>query len=63
MRETTGLSLSVGALMLARGELTARGGVLAPEACLDPRRFVREMRDRGLVAYRDLAMTRPLDVD
>lgn len=37
MREATGLSLSIGTLMLAQGELTAHGGgVYAPEACLDP---------------------------
>jgi saccharopine dehydrogenase-like NADP-dependent oxidoreductase len=62
MRPATGLSLSVGALMLARGELTApQGGVYPPEACLAPRPFVASMADRGLRVYRDLAMTRLLD--
>lgn len=60
MRETTGLSLSVGAQMLARGELTARGGVLAPEACLPPVPFIRAMRARGVEAFHDLAMRRPV---
>jgi saccharopine dehydrogenase-like NADP-dependent oxidoreductase len=59
MREATGLSLSVGTLMLARGELLTReGGVYAPEACLDPRRFIAHLRARGISAYQDLAMTR-----
>jgi hypothetical protein len=59
MREATGLSLSVGTQMLARRELlTHHGGVYAPEACLDPHRFLIALSDRGIKAYRDLAMTR-----
>jgi len=59
MREATGLSLSVGTLMLARGELlTAQGGVYAPEACLDPRAFISCLSAKGIKAYEDLAMTR-----
>jgi lysine 6-dehydrogenase len=61
MREATGLSLSIGTLMLARGELlTGGGGVYAPEACLDPRKFMGYLSDRGIKAYRDLAMTQPI---
>jgi lysine 6-dehydrogenase len=61
MREATGLSLAIGTLMLARKELlTAEGGVYAPEACLDPQAFIAQLGERGLKAYEDLALTRPL---
>ncbi len=60
MRPATGLSLSVGTQMLALGQTTRRGGVLAPEACLDPDAFLDAMRHKGIEAYEDLAMTRPL---
>ncbi len=60
MRETTGVSLSVGAQMLARGEIIAEGGgVYAPEACLKPEPFLSAMREKGVHAYEDLAMTKP----
>jgi saccharopine dehydrogenase-like NADP-dependent oxidoreductase len=61
MREATGLSLSVGTQMLARKELlTHDGGVYAPEACLDPHKFIAALSDKGIKAYRDLAMTRQI---
>jgi lysine 6-dehydrogenase len=61
MREATGLSLSIGTRMLARKELTTdQGGVYAPEACLDPGRFIAAMGAKGIRAYEDLAMTRPI---
>jgi hypothetical protein len=61
MREATGLSLSIGTLMLARKELlTEEGGVYAPEACLDPRKFIARLSDKGIKAYRDLAMTQQI---
>jgi lysine 6-dehydrogenase len=61
MREATGLSLSIGTLMLARRELlTERGGVYAPEACLDPQKFIAYFSAKGIKAYEDLAMTRPI---
>ncbi len=61
MREVTGTALSVGALMLARRELTTDApGVYAPEGCIDPTVFITRMRDKGIVAYEDLAMTRPV---
>jgi saccharopine dehydrogenase-like NADP-dependent oxidoreductase len=61
MRATTGLSLSVGTQMLGRGENTnERGGVFAPEACLDPDPFITAMREKGIAAFEDLAMTKPL---
>ncbi len=61
MRETTGLCLSVGTQMLARKELTVKkGGVYAPEACLDPAAFLPMITAKGIEAYEDLALTRPL---
>jgi saccharopine dehydrogenase-like NADP-dependent oxidoreductase len=60
MRATTGLSLSVGAQMLARGQVTSRGGVFAPEACLEPESFIAALKGKGIEAYQDLAMTQPL---
>ncbi len=61
MREATALCLSVGTQMLARKELTVKkGGAYAPEACLDPVAFVPVIRAKGIEAYEDLAMTKPL---
>jgi hypothetical protein len=61
MREATALSLSAGTQMLARKELTVKeGGVYAPEACVDPLAFVSVMRAKGVEAYEDVGMTRPL---
>jgi len=61
MRAATGLSLSVGTLQLGRRQLTtSEGGVYAPEGCLDPRLFLSAMRDKGIAAFADLEMTRPL---
>lgn len=63
MREATGLSLAIGALMVGRKQLlTTEGGVYAPEGCIDAAVFIRIMRDKGLMAYEDLALTRPLEV-
>jgi lysine 6-dehydrogenase len=61
MREATGVSLSVGAQMLARREIvTEEGGVYAPEACLKPEVFLPAMKAKGVEAYEDLAMTKPV---
>jgi saccharopine dehydrogenase-like NADP-dependent oxidoreductase len=61
MREATGLSLSVGTLMLARGDLLTRGGgVYAPEGCLDPQKFISVLGEKGVKAYADLEMTRQI---
>ncbi|MBI2893859.1 MAG: saccharopine dehydrogenase NADP-binding domain-containing protein [Deltaproteobacteria bacterium] len=62
MREVTALSLSVGAAMVGRKEiLEPEGGVWAPEALLDPRTFLERMRAKGVQAYEDLAMQRPVE--
>jgi len=59
MREITGLSLAVGALMLGRKQLfTDQGGVYAPEGCLESKIFLEGMNQRGVYAYKDLDMTR-----
>jgi len=61
MRDATGLSLSVGTLMLGRKEiLVEEGGVFAPEACLEPNKFLNYMKQRGVSAYFDLEMTKPV---
>jgi lysine 6-dehydrogenase len=61
MREATGLSLSIGTLMLAQGKLTVQGGgVYAPEACLDSQQFIASLSAKGIRAYEDLAMTRQI---
>ena len=61
MRDATGLSLSVGVQMLARKEIvTEEGGVYPPEACLKPEPFLLAMKDKGVHAFEDLAMTRPV---
>lgn len=61
MREATGLALSIGTQMLARGELlTEVGGVYAPEACFDPQTFLTRLSARGIKAYQDLEMTQEL---
>jgi lysine 6-dehydrogenase len=58
MREVTGLSLSVGTQMLARKQLLVdAGGVYAPEGCLEPYAFLTALREKGVQAYADLAMT------
>jgi len=63
MREVTGLALSVGTLMIGRGELlTSSGGVFAPEACIAPEPFIRTMADKGVCCYSDLEMRKPLRV-
>jgi lysine 6-dehydrogenase len=60
MREVTGLALSVGTQMLGRREIeTEKGGVYAPEACLDPEAFILAMKSKGVESFEDLAMTRP----
>lgn len=61
MREATGLSLSIGAIMLGAKEiLTEEGGVYAPEACFDPVKFITRLKAKGIQAFEDLDMTRPI---
>ncbi len=61
MREATGLSLSVGALMLGRKQiLTEEGGVYAPEACIEPLTFLAYLNARGIQGFEDIEMTKPV---
>jgi hypothetical protein len=57
MRDVTGVSLAVGALMAARQQQThRRGGVFAPESYLDAGDFIASLKRHGIETYRDLAM-------
>lgn len=47
MARTTGFPAAVAIYLAARGEVSARGA-LPQERCLDPRRFLEEVRRRGL---------------
>ncbi len=61
MRENTGLSLSIGAQMLARKQiLTKEGGVYAPEASIEPRTFLTRIKAMGIEAFEDIEMTKPV---
>lgn len=54
MNAGTGVPLSVGAQMLAAGKLEEHGGVFAPEGCIDPFLFIREMVKRGFTGLETL---------
>ncbi|HSH70115.1 MAG TPA: saccharopine dehydrogenase C-terminal domain-containing protein, partial [Deferrisomatales bacterium] len=42
----TGLPVSIAALMLFAGDITEKG-VVAPEACIDPKKYLAQMLQRG----------------
>lgn len=46
MAPGTGLPASIGALMMEAGEVTVKG-VVAPEGCIEPTNFLRELTQRG----------------
>ncbi len=61
MRECTGYALSVGTLVLARGQGCAPGpGVFAPENSLPLEPMLDALRQRGVDGFYDTAMTQPL---
>lgn len=60
MRRVTGISLAIGACMVARRQLRASGGVFAPEGSIPTDRALAEFARRGLQLYADLGMTQPL---
>ncbi|NLC45955.1 MAG: saccharopine dehydrogenase [Firmicutes bacterium] len=47
MDNLTGVPLAIGALMMGKGEIT-RKGVFAPEAAVDPDRFIEELSKRNV---------------
>lgn len=47
MRRLTGIPAAIGAWMLARGQISAKG-VYAPEGCLEPQPFFEELAKRGI---------------
>jgi saccharopine dehydrogenase-like NADP-dependent oxidoreductase len=48
MRRLTGIPAAIGAGMLARGEVEAKG-VYAPEGCLEPEPFFAELARRQIL--------------
>jgi lysine 6-dehydrogenase len=44
----TGVPLSVGVLMIGRGEITKRGFTV-PEECINPKKFIDELKKRGFI--------------
>lgn len=50
MNNLTGVPLAIGALMLGRGQITARG-VQAPEGCIDEGVFLEELGKRGIKVF------------
>jgi len=51
--KNVGIPLSVGAQMLARGDVKEKG-VLSPEACIDPTIFFAELAKRGIIVHEKL---------
>jgi saccharopine dehydrogenase-like NADP-dependent oxidoreductase len=52
MPDLTGLPLAIGALMLARGQISVPG-VVPPEACIEPEPFLADLHRRG-ITIRDM---------
>lgn len=50
MYKQTGIPASVGAQMIARGDIKTKG-VLAPEACIEPEPFFAELAKRNIAIY------------
>lgn len=48
----TGVPFSIGVLMIGRGEITKRGFTV-PEECIDPVKFIGEMKNRGF-AFKEI---------
>jgi len=56
MAATTGIPLSIGAQMLAHGEIKAKG-VFAPEGCVNPKAFLDQLKKRGFEIYETVEKT------
>ena len=65
MRESTGISLAVGATLLGTGQglSTTEGGMYAPEGAVDPVAFLRIILSQGFVAYKDTKLTQRFELD
>ena len=50
MNNLTSIFLAIGAVMLGRGDITHLG-VVAPEACIAPEQFIRELAKREIKLY------------
>ncbi len=57
----TGIPASVGVQLVGGGKVTTRG-VTAPEACFEPREFLRRISEKGVRLYRGDEMVEPLMV-
>jgi len=44
----TGVPLSIGILMIGRGDIKKRGFTV-PEECIEPNKFIEEMKKRGFI--------------
>lgn len=47
MNRLTGIPLAIGAIILGKGEIEQKG-VIAPEACIDPDKFIKELERREI---------------
>ena len=56
LNNLTAVPLAIATLMLARGQIKGPG-VLAPEACIDPDAFLRELRARQINVYEGPELT------
>ncbi|MBN2124427.1 MAG: saccharopine dehydrogenase NADP-binding domain-containing protein [Deltaproteobacteria bacterium] len=61
MAPGTGLPASIAALMMDAGEVAVKG-VVAPEGCIDPARFLAELLKRGARIYQTETIRSMLDV-
>jgi lysine 6-dehydrogenase len=60
MRNLTGVPLAIATLMLGRGQIKDVG-VLAPEACIEPEAFLRELRERAISVYEGVELTKVIN--
>lgn len=60
MNNITGIPLSIGALMLGRGQIKAKG-VQAPESCVDPETFLAELGKRDVKVYEGPRFEKPIN--
>jgi saccharopine dehydrogenase (NAD+, L-lysine-forming) len=61
MAPGTGLPASIAALMLAAGDVTVKG-VVAPEGCIDPQKFLTALLQRGARIHQTETITSMLTI-